>query len=127
MNLFLGSFRKTSLGGIVLLVLTLVLKGTLPDAPWNWILLATPLIYLLFMFFTWLSARNSAKAISDQVGVDIPAKSFFATLARGFFLDITSPIGDIIRLFGKISTRFVSCVITYVIIAVCVCVWFFVL
>ena len=127
MNLFLGSFRRLALGGVVLLALSLAIKGGLPDVPWNWILLASPLAYLLFMFFTWLSAKSSTKVISDQVGVDIPTKSFFATLARGLFIDITSPIGSVVRLFGNISTRFASCIITYVIIAACVCIWFFVL
>lgn len=127
MNVFLSTLRRIALGGIVVLILSLVLKGELASGYFSLFLICSPLLYLLFVFFTWLKARHSTRSISKEMGIDIPSNNYIVTLLRGLFIDITSPIGTIIQLFGKMSTRVISFVITYVIVAAYVCVWFLVL
>lgn len=125
MNVFLATLRRIALGGTVLLILSLALKGALPSGYWEIILLVSPLLYLVFMFFTWLKIKRSTKAISEQVGTSIPTKGYFGSLLRALFIDITSPIGVIIDLFRKSSAKVPMFIVTYLIIAACAAAWFF--
>lgn len=127
MNVFLAAFRRISLGGIVLLILSIALKGGLPAGNLKIALLLSPLIYIIAAFFTWLSVKHMTDYVNDELGTVIPSNSFVTSLFRGLVIDIVSPIGVLVGLFGDMSTRVIMFVITYVIILACVGVWFFVL
>lgn len=105
-NLVLGIFRRMALGGIIVSIATL-LPGLL--------LIFIPL-YILLMFFSWLSAKSSTKKINQALGVDIPSNNFFVTLVKGFFIDIASPIGVIIDLFKDLKYKVASFIFTYLIL-----------
>ena len=127
MNVFLAALRRIALGGIVVMILSLVLKGELASGYLSLFLICSPLLYLLFAFFTWLKAKRSTKAISKQTGMDIPSNNYLVTLFRGLVIDVISPITTIVQLFGKMGTKVIMFVVTYVIIAIYVCVWFLML
>ena len=127
MNLILNILRRITLGGTVLLILSLVLKGGLPSGDLGIFFLICPLLYLLFVFFTWLSAKHSTAHISELTGMDIPSNNYFVTLFRGLAIDIVSPIGTIIDLFKDSSTKIVALITTYIIILAYAVIWFFVL
>ena len=117
MNFFLATLRHIALGGIIASIVTL-----LPGFLIIWI----PL-YLIFMFFSYLSAKNTADKLSEELGVDIPHNNYFKTLIRGIGIDLLSPISAITGLFKDGSYKVANFIITYLIIifnvAVIVFVW----
>ncbi len=127
MNVFLSILRRISLGGFIILILSLVLKGGIPKGYLGWFLLLSPVLYLLFMFFTWLSAKHTTEDIEEMLGVDLESNNYGVTLARGLGIDLISPIGVIVGLFKDSSTKVVMFVSTYIIILAYVVIWFFII
>ena len=127
MNTFLLILRRISLGGFIFLVVSLILKGTIPYDSIGLFLIASPFLYLLFMLFTWLKAKHTTKRLSEETGVDIPSNGYFKTLARGLAIDVSSPIGDIICLFTdknrSMKTKIVTLVITLLIVLAYLILW----
>ena len=128
MNVFFFLLRRIALGGTVLLILSFVLKGGLPTEPnIRYALIVSPVLYLVFVLFTYLKVKHSTGRISEEVGVDISYNNYFVTLFRSFFIDLFSPIGVIIGLFGDMETKVQMFFITYLVVLASVGVWFFVL
>ncbi len=126
MNALLGFLREIALGGVVVLVLYIVLKGEIPSG-YALALFASPVLYLLFVFFTYLKAKSFTEKFNDQYGVEIPSNGYGKTLLRSFPIDIFSPIGSIIGLFKDQSNKVLVFILTYVVVAGYVALWFFVL
>ena len=128
MNTFLGILRQLSLGGIVLSVLSLCLGSSFSVQVSIIAVVVFCLLYLLFVLFTWLKINRTIGAVSRQYNQDIPKKNYFSVLIRGLGLDIISPITVIIDLISKKkSNRWILFVSTYIIIVLCVVLWFFVI
>ena len=127
MNVFLAILRRIALGGIVLLVLSLVLKGSLPAGKLGYFCIACPFVYLILQFFSWLSAKHITDEISDELGIDIESNNYFVTLLRGLIIDIFSPLIVIFTLFKDTSVKWVMFIATYAIILAYVGIWFFVI
>lgn len=127
MNVFLAILRRIALGGIVLLVLSLVLKGALPTGKLGIFLIACPFAYLILQFFSWLSAKHIADDISDELGIDIESNNYFVTLLRGLVIDIFSPVIVLFTLFKDTSVKWIMFISTYVIILAYVGIWFLVI
>ena len=106
MNILLLILRRMALGGIIVSI-----AGFMPL-----LLVVFVPLYLLLAFFTWLSAKNNTERISEELGVDIPYNNYFVTLFRGLWIDLISPIGEIIGLFKDSKYKVVSFIFTYLII-----------
>ena len=117
MNVFLAILRRIALGGIVLLVLSLVLKGSLPAGKLGYFCIACPFVYLILQFFSWLSAKHITDEISDELGIDIESNNYY----------IFSPLIVIFTLFKDTSVKWVMFIATYAIILAYVGIWFFVI
>ncbi len=104
MNAILAAVRRFALGGIIVSIL---------EQKYFYILISS-FLYLLFLFFTWLSGKHSTEKLSRRFGVLIPVKGFFPTLLKGLLIDVFSPIGVIIDLFRKTENRIIMLILTYV-------------
>ncbi len=127
MNVFLAILRRIALGGIVILVLSLVLKGAIPAGNLGKFCIACPFVYLILQFFSWLSAKHMTDEISEELGIDIESNNYFVTLLRGLIIDIFSPLIVIFTLFKDTSVKWVMFIATYVIILAYAGIWFFVI
>lgn len=124
MNVFLGTMRKIALGGIVVLILSLILKGIFPSGNMRIYLLSCIPGYLLFTFFTWLSAKSTISALSDKFQEDLPSDNFLITLLKALLLDMLSPVTSFFGLFGSLSAKWFIFISTYVIVGAYVLIWF---
>lgn len=128
MNLFVMVLRRIAFGGMVILILSLVLRGGLPENHTISIfLIVSPLLYLLFSFFSWMSAKKMTEEFSVMLDEDIPSNNYLVTVIRGLVIDLVSPIGVIVNLFSGKGSGVAGLVFTYAIIVAYVCLWVFVL
>lgn len=127
MNAILAVLRRVSLGAIVILILSAVLKGALPGGTIRLCLLASPLLYLMFTFLTWQKDKQTGGYITDEIKVDIPTHGFFTTLIKYLAIDVVSPVGVIVNLLRDTEAKVFMLVATYAIILAYAAVWFFVL
>ncbi len=127
MNLLIGFLRKIALGATIVLILHIVIKGEMPKGYIAIILFASPVLYLFFMFLSYLKAKSFTKKFSGEYGVDIPSNGYGKTLLRGFVNDIFSPIGSIVGLFKDQGNKILVFITTYIVIAGYIALWFLVL
>ncbi|MBP5261766.1 MAG: hypothetical protein J6Z43_06545 [Clostridiales bacterium] len=127
MNAFLGTIRKIALGGIVILVLSLILKGGLPSGLLRTFLLCCPIGYVVFVFFTWLHGKATIDDVSDEYGVSLPSPNLILTFFKAILFDVFSPITTLFGLFGEWSNKWYLLISTYVIIGAYVFIWFFII
>lgn len=125
MNLFLATIRKIAIGGIIILILSLILKHSLPSGKLGVYVLVCIPVYLLFAFFTWLNGKIAVSNFADEYQVDLPDPNFLVTFFKGILFDVFSPVTTIFALFGDLSTKFIIFISTYIILGAYVLVWFF--
>ncbi len=124
---FLGIMRRFSLGGVIVLILSIVLRGGVPSGYWGIFLMATPILYLLFSVFSWINVNHTVHRVSSKLDVDLPSQNFISYFFRALILDLFSPILLIIQLFGDLKWRFVVFIFSYIVYAFYVYLWFFIL
>lgn len=126
MNVIFAVGRRIALFGTIFLIVFLCVRQTLPNGKVFILLLAMPVVYLVFGFLTWLSAKHSSRVLSEMAGVNFPEKGFGATFGRAITIDLISPIGAIV---DAIRTRkaysIVVLIVTYCIALSYVILWFF--
>ena len=125
MNAFLGTMRHLFLGAIIVSLLSIVVNGQgILSSIMPLVLICATVLYLLFMFFSWLQVNANIKKMAQQFGQNFPKKSFISVFFRGLFWDITSPVGVIVNLFKKKNSPVFMFISTYIIIASYVVLWF---
>lgn len=127
MALFLATLRRISLGGIIVLIISLFLRKPIPQKQFYILLAGLIIAYLFFMFITWIRTRKSVDEFSEQYGMDIPKNGFVKTLFRGIVLDVLSPIVAIVDMFRQRENKVLNLFTTYIIVLGYLAIWFFII
>lgn len=124
MNYIIAIVRRTLLGGIISLILLISYKGKSPVGYSGAYLILCPLLYLFFVFITYLKAKLFTNKMSQEMNTKIQNNSYILTLLKAIILDLLSPILVFVDLIRRQNHSVIKLIVEFLIILFYIVLWF---